>query len=530
MRMGNKLLRISNWIFIVIMCYILISCFVLDHRVDIWYYYFLKISNYIWLILGMVLILIAFWIDKKFYAGRMKSYRSKKISIEKIFLIASVILLILQCFIVKRIFFYVGWDPEILRNLTKNLLYGVPLQNTDLYAYIQVNPNNRWMFAIYVLLYKLGDIISIDGYKLLVGVGILLANFSVGLTGVITYQLSQSRKYAILAYLTAAIFIGLSPWIMVPYTDIYGIMLPLLSVFFYLSFGKKEELPIWIRTILIVLPAWIGYYIKPICCFVLIAIVVVELLSAHHNINWKKVGVQVITVAGIIVCTIFVNKGVDKLIAYEPDKSVEKPMTHYAMMAVNTERFGYYNSGDDEFTSSITGYHEKEEANITVIKERLHTMGLVGYIKHLTKKTLLNYNVGIMGWGKELGFTADDAGDIWTYNGPIGNTLKNIFYVAGEDYVTQSFGEGGHWFSYWANFDQFLWINCLCWSFLCAIVNRKKDSKGLYVLQISLIGLFLFVSLFETNARYIFVYTPFYITMELVGLKSVQEKIKCHAK
>lgn len=521
-----------SWIYLLISAFVVTICVVIDHHISIWYYYDVCISNMVIVLLGLSLFAGIYCLHRKRKKTGKDSVLGKRLPLAGLLGCFSVLLLLMQIFIVRRIFFYVGWDLETLRNLAMEYLYEKPLSRPGIATYLQENPNNLWMYFLNVIALQIGDLLHINGYKLLVAGGILLDNLAVFLTGLSCYELTKSRRWSLFAYFAAFVFVGLSPWIMVPYTDIYGICLPIISFYFYVTLRKKA-LPVFWKTCLIVVPTLAGYHFKPVCVFVFIAIVMVEILY------FKKEDVQIkrclLQLASVVLCVLMVwgvDCAVKQYVWYKPDRNLEKPMEHYAMMALNEEKFGYYNAEDDAYTLSVVGYEQKKAANLAVIKQRLTDMGFVGYAKHLTKKNLLNYNIGMMGWGKELFFLAEDAGDIWAFRGPITAVLKDIYYPAGYEYVTLSFGNGGIYFFILAAVYQFIWINSLLFGLIAAIFSVKKEKRDPYrmALLICLIGVFAFVSLFETNARYLFAYIPFYILMAAFGVRDLWEKLQCHTK
>lgn len=54
----------------------------------------------------------------------------------------------------------------------------------------------------------------------------------------------------------------------------------------------------------------------------------------------------------------------------------------------------------------------------------------------------------------------------------------------------------------------------------------KLDNKEMNVIFLTLVGITLFVLLFEGRARYLFLYSPYYIISAIVGLKFLLEKYK----
>jgi len=456
-----------------------------------------EVPNLILIIIGIVLITLSIFKVNKFQF-------TDRFNLKKTLLILSIILFIAQVFLVINLEFRTGWDVGIINGASN----AIALNENFNMAYFQRYPNNVFMLAVFVVAKRVGMFFSIPGYGLLVIIGILITNISVYLTSLITYKVTSSKNISILTYVVAVLLIGLSPWIAIPYSDVYSLVFPMMTLYVYLHV-KSSKFPsslMWFLTFII---PFIGYLIKPQNIIVLIAIIIVEVLSL------KK---QNITPKNALMCLVIIGVSFGSMTALKemafryttvvPNDDVRFPMHHWVMMGLNSESNGVYAREDMEFTASFIGVEEKKEQNIKEIKNRLSEMGLGGFVEFLTRKTLTNYNDGTFTWGMEGHF----------YNEVLPERIPVV-----SSFIRSVYYNGGDLFKYFATFQQTIWITILSLCVTAGIVKSKLINKKIEsVVLLSLLGATLFQLIFEARARYLFLYAPFYVLCAAFGLYKLQ--------
>lgn len=491
-----------------------------------WMYYDFSVSKYVLFFVALILSLVLFILMRRI---DLRGVRIKRFAF-KLFVLA-VIIFIIQLLVADNIFFYIDWDVKYLREAAGQYISGLVDEfHTN---YFKVNPNNVCMWAITIAFMKIGTFLSVDGYMLLVYFGVLLNTLTIVITSLCVRRLTNNDVKAVLSIAVSLLFFGLSPWIIAPYTDTYSLIIPILS--FYIFICMRESKKHWaIKTITTVLLPAIAYMIKPTNIFVLIAIAIYEIVILIREPDKRRTLLKLCVGAVIVIALMFISKSiVYKAVNYTEDESVKKPIAHYMMLGSNEGMVGMYSSPDDEYTNSLDGIDAKVKGDIDVIINRYTNMGISGYIKHLLRKTYLNYANGIFGWGKEQYFVDS----IEKSSDALGQFLQDIYYVGGDNLLINenSFGTGGRYFSYYASFEQIVWYMILILSVVRSLNNiiiEQKYNRYISidrtkaVLAITLIGMFVFLSVFETNARYLYSLLPLYVvydlTKELRGDKSAQ--------
>ncbi len=134
-----------------------------------------------------------------------------------------------------------------------------------------------------------------------------------------------------------------------------------------------------------------------------------------------------VTGAGAVICTLFLNLSYQKMIP-DYDKEARFPVTHWLMMAARGN--GEYNDADLAFTDSFPTRAEKEEATKNEYFRRLRELGPAGCIKLAAKKTVHNYSYGNHSY-YPLFHRYDRLSDIlWTPDHQIMFYIEQIWHMA----------------------------------------------------------------------------------------------------
>ncbi len=472
----NKIIR---YIFLLILAYILLIVFISNNSIYLTFREAPIISN---LLVGVVLIFPGILLLRKI---------NKEISnktYKKILIVLSIITFILQIIILKFTYFYTDWDVKALRDI---------IINNDLYHnyYLTKYPNNLFYLAI-LTLYNHIPIISNYYFPLLMFNALL-----VNITGVITsltIKRFTDNTRAIIGYLILLPLILLSPWINIPYSDTFAIMFPILIIYLYTKEDKKAIDYFFIGFLTI-----LGYFIKPTVFIAFIAVLLIEILKIikkETKINIKRIGIVII---GLLSAFIFC-KGSIYLLHFKPYPHTNSfgPI-HYLAMGQNNNSYGLFNEQDVAASDKYGRMYDLNKA-IKRIKER----NLKEHFTFLEVKTLINFNDGTFAWGRE--------GEKFYYkilsdNSRLSMFLRNYFYKDWKyNYIFKELM-------------QIIWLLVLSLSFLSGL--KDKDNKNT-IIYLSLIGIVLFLTIFEARARYLYCYSPIFIVAAMIGLNNIKKMTK----
>ena len=123
-------------------------------------------------------------------------------------------------------------------------------------------------------------------------------------------------------------------------------------------------------------------------------------------------------------------------------------------------------------------------------------------LKHQIKKTLVTYNDGTFAWSQEGNFYWEIKED----KSRIERFFRNIYYESGSNH------------SIFKYIVQGAWLIILSIQTLTIFIKRENMENSMRVVLLSLIGLFVFESIFEARARYLYTYVPIFIVSGMIGL------------
>ena len=480
---------------------------------------------------------------------------------EKVLLSVSLIVLfLLQLLLARSLFFFSDWDPAGILSAASFLANGEP-EKISL-DYFSAHPNNLIIVFLYSIILRVYGFFGEIGYYGSPSVMsiVYVQAFLFTLSGLLTYLILKKLCDRGIGYfapffglLLYSILIGVSPWVIITYSDALGLIFPLLILFLSITGTPKESYPaatsdsrpreisyrqigLWL---LIGLISRFAYSIKPQAIIVLIAILLVEgaefagsVLRAGFRVRgfitkegegkpraWKGyLSKFAALLIGFSLMGILINGILIPSMGLDLDKNKSFSVEHYFMMGLNNGTDGVYDNDDTNFTNSFETPEERKKADMEVAKLRLREYGFRGFMRHLIRKQMVNFRDGTFGWGLDGVFFA---GGIEGQETVLTPRLKSFIYT-----------DGAHFKGY-ATFLQAVWITILALSLGIGFFyseTGKEAARELSVISLSLIGVTVFELLFEAMARYLFIYAPFWVILGTLGYTGFIASLKGRPK
>lgn len=439
----------------------------------------------------------------------------------------SLVLFLLQIGMLSAAGFYTGWDVGALTTSVHDV--------SGFTDYFSVYPNQVFIEGLFRRITAFGARCGIaDSYRALVVGSMLSVTLATMLTSFCARRISDvSTGYA--TFFLMSFLWGLSPWILVPYTDTYGILWPAAVLFFYLCIDRLE-----LRAAGIIFCSVIGYYIKPTVVFVILAIVFIEgcravierasdsaatssvrPLSSAKHLNTQLEQPEVIAgrvkipVHQALLCAISVavalwaSMGIVSRVSQwdvtiDPNRAYS--VTHYLMMGVNDHN-GVWSQEDVDISNSFDTVAERKAGNIAEWHRRLRELGPSGVMNLLVKKTLANYADGSFSWAIEGGFFLGTYGT-W-------EPLQRFFGIhdEGAEPMPQPFRPIYHT----------IWLFVLI-GILLSWPTYPKDYR-VVILALGLLMLSVFLLVFECRARYLYLYGSHYALLATLGWRALEQRL-----
>ena len=462
-------------------------------------------------LVGIILLSIIILVGTKTIIGSIFTTK-----VEKILPVVAVLFLIVQIWICYNIFFETGWDSGgVIIPTVRALLNGESVQHFN-DSYFVIYPNNVFLVNIYWLILKINDILGLfkGEYQLMaiVVVNCILSSLSCWLVYLIAKK-ELSQKIAISIYFISLVLIGVSPWMVICYSDSLAIFMPILIVYLYL----KENLGVLLKSILILVIGYLGYCIKPQVLIIIVAIFIIEFVKNLDSINKKLITKLCASLIISLVVVTMISTGMNKIYSVEGlDVKSEQSVgpTHYFMMGLNKKMNGVYLRDDVVLSISCKTKKERTKVNMEVALDRIKKMGPKGYFKFLSKKMLTNYDDGTFAWGIEGGFYSKVSE---LPNKSVAPALRSFYYNDGKYHIIYSTIVQGIWI--------LIVVGC-CIQMVIALFKKNSENKVYRVMSLALVGITIFELLFEARARYLYIYVPIYILVFGYFLQSAKNILK----
>ena len=435
----------------------------------------------------------------------------------------------------KSIAFYGGWDCGMVANSARWLYEGGDLGYDDYYTIYSNNIPITW------LLYKLYSLSSgLKGYPynpefIWIQFQCFMLSLAVFCSVVLVLEVSRSMAASVLALIFQSIFLGISPWKIIPYTDGSTIALPVLLLLLYTLFRKEQKRWKYLLWFLTMFLGCFGGILKATCYVTLIAIVLVDLVwsvleEEPLRARFRKIGLKFLLLAAAFALSAFCKQGIYDLVHYEYNADLEIGWSNYMYNGLNEETTGACSGEGLEIVRSFAGSDRETRMQYEIegIKRRMRERGLSGTLWFWLRKQVMNFNDGTFSWNQEGYFQAWDYPELT--DSSFTEPLRDFYWQDGSSYI---------WFT---TISQGLWLFVLLGilteaALLLGIslkgirkrkrMSAKETSDFLCVstaMVVTFIGMFFFVMLFEARARYLYNTVPVFSVMALLGYCKLYEK------
>lgn len=392
----------------------------------------------------------------------------------------------------------IGFDCGIVVDIAKH-----ELQEIGPGHYIMGYPNNFMLVLLLRGWWKLTEGLFGDIWLASVVLNILFVDIAIFFTCRIGKMLAGTRGMY-LSLGVSVLLMGLSPYILVPYSDTMS--LPFVAGFVYFCLLVRHRPGIW-RLVYSALAGFsliFGYSIKPTVVIVGIAAAIVGFLYLMYaGVGWLRTcWKQLAACAVCFLLSLSVIWGMNAVkYSLHPKEVWEKyrcPMTHFMMMGLSGA--GGYNADDVAFTAQFSGVEEKTAANLQEIRRRIsQRLQENTLLSHLRYKTVQSFTDGTFTYGGEGGFHQDGSQQT---EGPAGLVHKFT-------YVQSDFYRG-----WYCNYQQGLWL--LIYLILVSwLVPWPRGSQPWIVpiMQLAILGLWIFLMMFECRGRYVVHFWPLFAAL-----------------
>ena len=414
------------------------------------------------------------------------------------------------------------WDAHAVYHSAAGLALGTQ-QSIDTH-YFSLNPNNILLTLLLAAYFSFVTSLGVTDLEMAAA----LLNGIVLFSGIaLTYAAGRmlgGRIVASFTLLPSAIFVLLSPWLGVFYSDTVGLVFPVLILCLLLAAKRSTRLsvrvPLWALSGAV---AAVGYGVKPTVLICLVAAAVTTLCSPALRGRRRGAGVLVLG-AAVIAGSFFAGHRL--ITAFEQQSTAigfdvetnpaAMPPTHFLKVGAQQAPgpygpyYGCYNEADYLSTVQVADPEEKFQQGLDAYAERVSAMGPAGYAFFLHDKLLwITGDGSFFTWG-EGKLTGDNF---------VSTSAQNLF-------IQDIFGNTRVGFPWLLSLWQGTWFVLLGLIAVPLVLRTPRLMRPeVSALRIALLGLLIFLLLSEGRARFLYLYAPYFILLASLSFQGLMERL-----
>ena len=385
---------------------------------------------------------------------------------------------------------------------------------TDVIYYAQY-PNNQFMYRVLVYAFRFIRLIIPDFPTVGLNVFAILLSCAMVLVGYLFIYLTVKEMYGSRAMFFCSIAVLLyTPsylYATFAYTDTFS--LPFNAAILYLYARKikidvndpKGKRKTFVLLALIGIIGGIGARFKIFTLVYLIALLVTEFA-------FSKAGSRLLSLlisASILLCTaVPAYLFPDNTDIFDIDQAVYDryrfPLEHWVMMGLKSP--GGFNAEDVNYTAGFESYNEKKDADRLVIRQRIQEKGISGMIQHVFYTKLSR---------------------VWAQPALAANDYVSRNSLHEDGLLRNIFGLRGKYHAYYLAYQSVIHLLLLVFLFLVALLRVKKPFY--FLSTTTLLGMFLFLSIWECNSRYLYSLIPCFLINSLEGTRILSHWLVRHS-
>jgi len=391
-----------------------------------------------------------------------------------------------------------SWDMGVVFNAAQ---YYVNNGTFDMskYDYFLWFPNNSPLYNIFIIIFKVFGLLGITNIQLALNIfNAMLLLSSVWFIEK-SVQLFAGKEYTGAGIMLCIVLCPFSLYAVLAYTDTFSMVFLSSALYFYvraLSGNGNYYINLGIFSILIAF----GSSLK-VSVLILAIAAVIDLLLNTKNLKQTAISLVLVFVISFGGFSSFKFAHEHSPFLPEYDYNYTIPYTHWIMMGLNGLG-GYCDDDYQLITLKHPDVQTRQQANIDEIKNRIATKGPIGMIHHIANKLSYIYSDGTFTACYKLDRAAVSACELHNYVLYLGNR----FYYLG--YCSLA-----------------IFMSMLCLLVLGLFTSIKRKDNSSLMPAISLVGVTIFLLLWEARARYILNFLPLFILMTVHGIKQLSNVI-----
>lgn len=365
-------------------------------------------------------------------------------------------------------------------------------------SYLHVHQNNIPSFYLLKTAFQAASTIGITNFQLVGTVINLVAiNLSLLFIYLVARRLFGTKKAVFSLVVSAAILPMVFIYAPIFYTDTLSLPFPIAVIYLYLIYrdAKDKRKAFWLIPAIALL-VFVGSMIKFSVMIILVAIII-DMVIHTRKATIKRTALSLAAIVAVIAPMMLLYSHLAQAHVHDraETKLITTPWTHYFMMGLGKNNVGQYSVDDDIATTTMPSVEAAVHYNIDEIKKRLADYGWT-YPYFLYVKALNTWAEG----------THESIYRIGNMN----LQTKDYRPTAFQKFITSA--DATKPISL-VSFMYAINVLLLIGLFVSGIKTyadsiKKKKIRGRALLQLSVMGVAIFLLFWETNPRYLINFMP----------------------
>ncbi len=360
-------------------------------------------------------------------------------------------------------------------------------QKLDNYSEYFARYSNNYFFTIIMYYFFLGaKFLGIPYFLFAVVLNVLVIDIAIYIGYLIVksaFSVERANIYLFLSVLCPTNYV----FVYFPYTNTFSMPFILGIILAGIKKGTKGKIAFVVLSVL-------GTFIRPTTIFATIGVLIYWIVKNKTNVIDKRKIIRQIGLIVLAICVTFSVKFFVNSHLANPNNEKSFPVTHWVM--VGLQGTGEITDKDVKFTQSYDTKEEKISANIEEIKKRVKKIGISGVIKLYAIKI-----------GKIWSIGTDDFQNLNTSDMRYSKAYELIF------------GNDNTWLIIYCQIFRSASFLFMIFMLIQMIRDRKIDSR--IVFTITMLGIIVFLMIWETNKKHSICYTPVMMIMMQCGIHDV---------
>ena len=393
-----------------------------------------------------------------------------------------------------------SWDMGSVFNIAKNYAEHGTMGESGMY--LVSYPNNILLALMYMVIFKFAYLVGITDF---ITVATVFNAIIITATVILTYYIAKemyNKEKATFVLLILFFTTPLYLHVAVYYTDSMSMFFSTFTLYVYLLSEKQTDKwkKIALQIILGILIV-ISWKIKITGAFIAIAICVYRCITKCNKQVLKN---YLIVIPTIIAVFVGFSVCFERRISNRDYAEYYKmPWEHWIVLGLTGN--GGFSQETYEFTNSFPTYKEKKRADINKIKEIVNNYNCNDFIKHLTIKLKYAWTDGTYYAPEKL------------RRMPVNESVLHKFVLTDGKYSV--------YYKYFPQVMHLTMLILIIFSCIKNIKNNSLSSKKL-ILVISMLGLMVFLMIWENRSRYILTMLPIYVLLSVDGIDYLTNRLE----